>query len=135
MISLEDDIARSMERAGIMSAFLNDLSAPTTAQLWLEQAAANLERHRDPDGKKQARRDKLVINLLERDGSDCWFCDRPLNGDVTLEHLQPLALGGNWNETNLALAHRGCNKAAGHLSRIKKEAMREDLQSAQAVSA
>lgn len=66
---------------------------------------------------------------MERDGTDCWFCAKPLNGDVTLEHLQPLALGGNWGLGNLALAHRGCNKAAGHLSRIKKEALRDEMQS------
>jgi 5-methylcytosine-specific restriction endonuclease McrA len=135
MISLEDDIVQSMERATMFSAFLTSLSAPTKAQLWLEQAAANLERQRDPEGEKKARRDKLVIKLLERDGSGCWYCTRPLNGDVTLEHLQPLALNGNWGEGNLVLAHRGCNKAAGHLSRIKKEAMRDELQSTRSTGA
>lgn len=125
MIGLEEDIAQSMERAMIFADFMDSLFKPTPAQLWLERAAADLERQRDPDGEKKAKRDKLVISIMERDGSDCWFCGRPLGGDVTLEHLQPLALGGNWDESNLALAHRGCNKVAGHLSRIKKEALRE----------
>lgn len=120
-------MAMDMERALQFGAFLNVLSAPTPAQLWLERAAAQLEGERDPGGSKKARTDRLKIEVMERDGSDCWFCAKPLNGDVTLEHLQPRALGGNWNLDNLALAHTGCNKAAGHLSRIKKEALRETM--------
>ena len=127
MISLEDDIVQSMERAGVFGALLNHLTRPTEAQLWLERAAAQLERDRDPEGTKRKRRDLAVIAIMERDGSDCWFCGKLLNGDVTLEHLQPLALGGKWDEGNLALAHTGCNKAAGHLPRFKKEVLREDM--------
>lgn len=118
-----------VERALIFGAFLDCLSAPTPAQIWLEQAAAKLEAERDPDGSKQANRANTIAKLLQRDGHDCWFCGGSLGTDITIEHLQPRALGGNWGEANLALAHTGCNKAAGHLSRIKKEAMREELQS------
>ena len=128
MISLEDDIRISMEQAAIFGAFLNELTRPTPAMLWLERAAAELGRQRDPDGSKKKRRDQAVISIMERDGSDCWFCAKPLNGDVTLEHLQPLALGGGWGMENLALAHTGCNKAAGHLPRFKKEVLREQMQ-------
>jgi hypothetical protein len=78
MISLEDDIAQSMGQALVFGAFLQSLSAPTPAQLWLERAAADLERQRDPAGEKKASRDKLVIKLLARDGSDCWYCERAL---------------------------------------------------------
>jgi lipopolysaccharide biosynthesis protein len=129
MISLEDDIAQSMERALILNAFLNSLSAPTPAQLWLERTAAELERQRDPDGAKKATRSQTIAKLFQRDGHDCWFCARPLGEDISIEHIQPRALGGTWNDDNLALAHVGCNKAAGHLSRIKKEALREEMQS------
>jgi len=128
MISLEDDIAQSMERALLFNAFLDDLFKPTEAELWLERAAADLARQRDPDGAKRKHRDQAVIEVMERDGNNCWFCAKPLNGDVSLEHLQPLALGGTWKLDNLALAHGGCNKAAGHLSRFKKEALREQRQ-------
>jgi hypothetical protein len=116
-----------MERALIFGAFLDSLSAPTPAQIWLERAAADLERQRDPDGNKRKRRDQAVIAVLERDGSDCWFCRKALNGDVSLEHLQPLALGGTWRLDNLAVAHAACNKAAGHLPRFKKEALRDQM--------
>jgi hypothetical protein len=129
VLSLEDDLAQSMERALIFGALLNSFTAPTPAQLWLERAAANLELQRDPDGSKQANRAATIAKLLQRDGHDCWFCARQLGTDITIEHLQPRALGGSWNLDNLALAHRGCNKTAGHLSRIKKEAMRDELQS------
>jgi hypothetical protein len=124
-----DRLSQEAFRALDFAAFLTALEAPTPAQQWLERAAAELERQRDPDGDKKKRRDRAVIEVMERDGSDCWFCAKPLNGDVTLEHLQPLALGGTWKLDNLALAHKRCNKAAGHLPRFKKEVLREEMQS------
>ena len=127
MIGLEDDVRISMERAIAFNNMLDELFKPTEAQLWLQRTAAKLERERDPDGDKRKRRDRAVIEVMERDGPDCWFCAKPLNGDVSLEHLQPLALGGKWNLDNLALAHSGCNRAAGHLPRFKKEALREQM--------
>jgi 5-methylcytosine-specific restriction endonuclease McrA len=131
MISLEDDIAQSMEQAVIFHAFLQDLARPTPAQLWLERAATQLKAERDPYGQKKQGKERIVLRLLKRDGPDCWFCGKHLEQDVSIEHLQPLALGGNWGDGNLALAHRGCNKAAGHLSRVKKEALREEMRSRQ----
>ena len=121
-----DDVALEMERAMIFGAFLDSLSAPSLAQLWLEEAAAKLRAYRDADGSKKQKRDKIVIRLLARDGSDCFYCGKHLGEDVTLEHLTPLALGGSWADDNLALAHRGCNHAAGHLTRFEKETLRKD---------
>lgn len=127
MISIEDDIAQSMERALLFNAFLNDLLAPTEAQLWLERAAAQLRADSDPDGAKKQRRDRVIAMVMQRDGNDCWFCGRGLGRDITIEHLNPLALGGGWNDDNLALAHAGCNQAAGHLRRYEKEKLREQM--------
>jgi 5-methylcytosine-specific restriction endonuclease McrA len=127
MISLEDDMARSMQRALVFGAFLDALTQPTPSQIWLEDAAEQLRQRRDPDGEKRHSRNVLVKKLLDRDGHHCWYCAKPLGGDITLEHLQPLALSGTWAEANLALAHRGCNKSAGHLSRIKKEHLRDEM--------
>ena len=116
-----------MDQAAVFGVFLDWLLAPTPAQLWLERAAAQLQDERDRDDSKRASSARLKVQVMERDGSDCWFCGQPLNGDVTLEHLHPLALGGNWSLGNLALAHRRCNKIAGHMSRIKKEELREQM--------
>jgi hypothetical protein len=134
MNKAEAVFAAEMERAFLFGEFLKELSGPTPAQQWLERAAAELERQRDPMGDKKKRRDLAVIAIMERDGSDCWFCGKPLNGDVSLEHLRPLALGGTWDETNLALAHRVCNKAAGHLPLHKKELLRDQMRAAQQVT-
>lgn len=128
MISLEQDMADSLERALLFGAVLDNLCRPSPAQLWLERAAAQLREERDPGKVKRGNRQKTVVRLLARDGNDCWYCAKPLGEDITLEHLTPLALGGSWADDNLALAHKGCNKAAGHLTRFEKEKLRDELQ-------
>lgn len=122
-------LCEGTERAMIFGAILEDLARPTPRQLWLEQAAAELRQQRDPDGTKKGSRDKIVTRLLVRDGSDCWFCGKPLGNDITIEHLTPLALQGTWADDNLALAHKCCNKAAGHLTRFEKEQLRDKMRS------
>jgi len=134
MISLEQDIQQNMERALIFGACLDSLFARTPTQLWLERAAAELRQQRDPDNGKKVSRDKIVARLLVRDGSDCWFCGKHLGRDVTLEHLTPLALQGSWADNNLVLAHRACNKAAGHLTRFEKEGLREQMREPAAIA-
>lgn len=57
--------------------------------------------------------DRLVH---ERAREQCEYCRAP--ADITaapfnIEHIQPLARGGNSDESNLALACAGCNLAKG----------------------
>jgi hypothetical protein len=120
-------------RALIFGAALESICAPSPTQLWLERAAAELRQQRDPDGRKKESRDKTVIRLLARDGSECWFCGKEMSRDITLEHLTPLALQGTWADDNLALAHTACNKAAGHLTRFEKEQLRQRLRAGEAL--
>jgi 5-methylcytosine-specific restriction endonuclease McrA len=119
--------ALDAKRAVDFGSFLDALTAPTPNQTWLEQAAAKLRQERDPDGVKRGNRSAMIVRLTERDGGDCWFCRKPLGQDISIEHLQPLALQGSWADANLALAHKGCNKAAGHLTRFDKERLRDEL--------
>lgn len=126
------NIEQEMRRGLIFGAFMDSLCQPTKTELWLERAAAELRHQRDPDGSKKKSRDKIVARLLVRDGHDCWFCGKGMGQDITVEHLQPLALGGSWSDDNLALAHRSCNRAAGHLTRFEKEGMRERLRKGEA---
>jgi 5-methylcytosine-specific restriction endonuclease McrA len=77
------------------------------------------ERGQKP-GKKQALRDRII----ERDGSDCWLCQQPLDGDATFEHKTPRSAGGTWHIDNLALAHTQCNRDLGRLPEKAKEAAR-----------
>lgn len=77
-----------------------------------------------PVAVKGRRKDKSTVNaLIERDGEACFFCGKPLDGDVTVEHLVAVAHGGPNHINNLFLAHFPCNAAAGHMSAPEKVAM------------
>lgn len=40
----------------------------------------------------------------------CWVCGEPVARDAaTLEHIRPLAEGGNSHLDNLAISHASCN--------------------------
>lgn len=53
----------------------------------------------------------------ERDGWVCQLCDLPVDPatptldplGATLDHIHPVSRGGPHVESNLQLAHRGCN--------------------------
>lgn len=61
-----------------------------------------------------------VTALLTRDGDNCFFCRKTLDGDITVEHLVALAHGGPNHISNKFLAHAECNNRAGHLSAPEK---------------
>lgn len=70
------------------------------------------------------RKSKATVTaLLARDGEQCFFCGKPLEGDLTVEHLVAVAHGGPNHISNLFLAHAPCNAAAGHLSAPEKVAI------------
>jgi hypothetical protein len=77
-----------------------------------------------PVAVKGRRRDKGTVDaLLSRDGEACFFCGRALDGDITVEHLVPVAHGGPNHVSNLFLAHAACNQAAGHMAAPEKVAL------------
>ncbi len=61
-----------------------------------------------------------VTAILARDGDNCFFCRKPLDGDLTVEHLVAVAHGGPNHISNKFLAHTECNNRAGHLSAPEK---------------
>ena len=63
---------------------------------------------------------KEKAQLIERDGTRCFFCHKELGDDITLEHLQPLSSGGKNHLNNMVLAHKKCNHAANRLNLIEK---------------
>lgn len=71
-----------------------------------------------------ARRRKRI---MQRDGSDCWFCGKPLGDDETLEHLVPQSRGGGNDSANCVLAHAVCNQKAANLSLSEKVELRSQL--------
>ena len=75
---------------------------------------------------RKKRTARLVAQLIERDGDACFFCGKPIGDEATIEHLVPVGHGGPSHLSNLALAHRSCNAAAGHLPLMMKIKMREN---------
>lgn len=45
--------------------------------------------------------------------NDCWICGRPLDGDLHLDHVKPLARGGWDTLSNLRPTHAMCNMRKG----------------------
>ncbi len=69
---------------------------------------------RNPSYKKEKRQ------LIERDGTDCFYCSLPLEDDITLEHLIPLSSGGKNTLANMVLCHEACNHAVGNKTIVEK---------------
>jgi len=70
-------------------------------------------------GRKQTYK-KQKIAIQKRDGSNCFYCNKPLEEDITLEHLISLTSGGKNTLGNMVLAHEDCNQNAGNLTVIQK---------------
>lgn len=79
------------------------------------------------------RRQHQLQAVMERDGSECFYCTTPLVfgapvGDPrhpTREHLVPTNQGGPDNIANIFAACEPCNREAGHMSAPEKIAMRD----------
>ena len=53
--------------------------------------------------------------IFERDGYRCVYCgERFPAEELTVDHVQPRARGGDRSEGNLVTACRGCNTLKGH---------------------
>ncbi|CAJ0698666.1 HNH endonuclease [Ralstonia holmesii] len=75
---------------------------------------------------KRKRLSPVIQTLVDRDGECCFYCWKPLQHlDLSVEHIVPVAHGGPNHISNLVLAHRSCNAAAGHLSAMEKILRRE----------
>lgn len=56
----------------------------------------------------------LFAEVLARDGLVCGICADPVApNDVHIDHVRPIALGGETVAENLRVTHRGCNLAKG----------------------
>jgi len=69
------------------------------------------------------RKRAQVLRILQRDGHQCFLCGLPLEADITIEHLVPLAHGGPNHISNLFCAHYECNRDVGHMSAPEKIAI------------
>ena len=60
------------------------------------------------------------IHVLDRDGDLCFFCNKPLGDDITLEHLLAISRGGRNALANMVLMHEKCNNELSNLPLIDK---------------
>lgn len=70
---------------------------------------------------------KQKLALLHRDGDECFYCGKPLEEDITAEHLIALDKGGPNKLENMVLAHKDCNEMADNLPIIQKVKLREKM--------
>ena len=50
-----------------------------------------------------------MLQLLNRDGEDCYLCGEALTATLQVDHIIPRPRGGSDHPLNLALACRTCN--------------------------
>lgn len=80
--------------------------------------------HRRRALKRQASTGEpvLLADIAERDAWICGLCDQPVSPELewpdpmskSLDHVQPLSLGGAHDPANVQLAHLRCNVAKGN---------------------
>jgi 5-methylcytosine-specific restriction endonuclease McrA len=58
---------------------------------------------------------QTFVTLLLRDGDACYLCHQTADPDdpLEIEHVKPRYAGGSDDLSNLALAHRSCNRTKG----------------------
>jgi 5-methylcytosine-specific restriction endonuclease McrA len=93
------------------------------------QSAKERARSRTPSStvtwtaKWKRIRAQLIRMRRREDGTWlCEICDRPITTETEIEvdHVQPVAYGGaTFDESNLRLAHRRCNRRAGGLAQAE----------------
>ena len=70
-------------------------------------------------GDRDLSRGERLVVILERDGTACVWCRRPIGQGLvraTTEHVVPRVKGGpSWIENEVAACGR-CNRARGHLT-------------------
>ena len=96
-----------------------------THQAWKAYLNCEPWRGANPGSRARTGRPVIVQALMERDGTDCFFCGRSIpEGEETVEELFAVTFGGSRHVANCCLAHNECNRAAGHLSVVEKVALR-----------
>jgi len=68
----------------------------------------------------RVRRSADEQTLRLRDGDLCFFCQKDLGDDATVEHLVARTHSGPNHISNKVLAHKICNADVGHMSAMEK---------------
>lgn len=58
---------------------------------------------------------KALMKSHEKHGGHCFYCRKPITkGHATIDHIEPVSLGGKSEIQNLALSCKPCNAAKAH---------------------
>jgi len=87
-----------------------------------------------PTSKNARKRNARIQRLIQRDGRNCFYCNKPLGTELSIEHLVPKCHNGPEHFSNLCLAHKGCNLEARDLPVVRKVRLREEHQRKTAAS-
>lgn len=74
--------------------------------------------------------EKALKAAFKIHGGNCFYCKTPLkDGEMTLDHVEPVKIGGDKSLQNLVLSCKPCNAAKGHrpIEAFKPDAGREWL--------
>ena len=72
------------------------------------------------DGLSAAEKADLEKRLHDRQSGKCFICSNPIDlilhqGQLEVDHIEPIAEGGADTENNFALVHSHCNRQKGAL--------------------
>lgn len=105
------------------NAILEAVAQPKPPPKWLDLAGglariesrAWYEWHWSRGGlKRQSLPPAIRASVIERDGYVCGLCGDPVDpGDVHIDHVLPVSLGGDDELPNLQVTHSSCNLAKG----------------------
>lgn len=93
-------------------------------QMVAKYQAANPDKRREYDGRRRARKAAAPIGVIDLDAlwtGDCAICLGTIDTEAvapdplsrSLDHIQPLVLGGSHEQSNLQWTHLRCNIQKG----------------------
>lgn len=102
LVSLVERPASDAERAKLIASRPRPTSRAATVLKWEGGAIFN---RGIPSG--------LRAKVLAKSGNSCGICRKPLDGEVHIDHIVPVAKGGLTELSNLQATHAGCNLSKG----------------------
>jgi 5-methylcytosine-specific restriction endonuclease McrA len=79
--------------------------------LWRAWNKGFADRGESKEARARRNRAEAVVAMH---GNTCWLCHRPIDGELTMDHVIPRSKGGRTIRDNLRPAHGKCNRRRGN---------------------